>query len=270
MDNINTNKDFWDELCGTHLFQFLGLKEINRESLKIFDNYYLNMYPYLKKHVPIEVLKNTNTLEIGLGFGTLSQYIFENAAQYTGIDYAKNPVELVNHRAEISRNTSAKAIQGDAKNLPFPDSSFDIVVSIGCLHHTGDTAKSVSEVHRVLKNNGTAIIMLYNKNSFRRLAANPYKFFVAKRKKTFKNFDEYTRGSYDANIKGEAAPVVDFYSKKEIKKIFGAFTLLKIKSENFDNYHFHLFKKEVYWPREKFLNNIAKIMGLDLYITAKK
>lgn len=268
---IPENKTFWNELCGSHLFSFLGLNDINEETLKIFDNYYFQMYPYLKKYVTPDKIKGKKVLEIGLGFGSLSQYIFSGAADYTGVDYSENPVKIVNDRASMTGfSATARALNGDARSLPFPDSSFDTVISIGCLHHTGDTQKSINEVYRVLKPNGHAIIMLYNKNSFRRKISNPYKYFLAKRRKKYTSFDEYSRASYDANSAGDAAPIVDVYSKSEIKKMFSDFASIRIKTENFDNYMFYIRRKEIYWPREKFLNNIAKVMGLDLYIVAQK
>ena len=54
------------------MFNFLNLKEVNKESLKTFDEYYFKMYPYLKDYVLKTYLKDKNVLEIGLGFGTLS------------------------------------------------------------------------------------------------------------------------------------------------------------------------------------------------------
>ncbi len=267
----NDNKSFWNELCGSHLFNFLGLKEVNAETLSVFDNEYFKMYPYLKTYVKDEYIINKNVLEIGLGFGSLSQFIMNKAGKYTGVDYSENPVNIVNERATLNGiNNKAMAIVGDARELNFENSIFDTVVSIGCLHHTGNTAKSVAEVLRVLKPGGHAVIMLYNKNSFRKKIVNPYKYFIAKRRKQYNSFDEYSRASYDANEKGAAAPIVDVYSKKEIKNFFKECCSITIKSENFDNYLFEIFNKEIYWPREKFLNNIAKIMGLDLYIIAKK
>ena len=50
--------------------------------------------------------------------------------------------------------------------MPFKAEFFDIVYSNGVLHHTGDTTKAISEVYRVLKPGGIAVIMLYAKHSY--------------------------------------------------------------------------------------------------------
>jgi len=276
--NSLKNKDFWNELCGSNLFNYLGLKEINMESLQVFDDYYFNtLYPYLKDYMSLDRIKDRSVMEIGLGFGSLSQYLFTHAANYVGIDYAENPVKIVNDRAAMGGDAhKAKAIRGDARFLnEIADETFDMVVSIGCLHHTGDTQKAVDEVYRVLKKNGTAVIMLYNKNSFRRLFTNPYRYFILRKTKNFFTYPEYTRGSYDANSSGEAAPIVELYSRKDLKRIFNKFKKVKVNTENFDNYYVRFIgEKRLWWQRycrrEEFLNNIAKVMGLDNYITARK
>ena len=58
---------------------------------------------------------------------------------------------------------------GSVLNMPYQDCGFDYVYSIGCLHHTGDLVGSISEVYRVLKVKGKALIMSCNRNSFRLL-----------------------------------------------------------------------------------------------------
>jgi SAM-dependent methyltransferase len=49
-------------------------------------------------------------------------------------------------------------LQGDAENLPFPDCSFDVVVSSHVLEHLPDFDKGLSEIRRVMRHQ--AIISL--------------------------------------------------------------------------------------------------------------
>lgn len=256
------NPLFWNELCGTHFFKSLGLKEVNKESLDIFDKAYFDYYPYLKSYLNIQNLERKDVLEIGLGFGTVSEYLAINSKNYIGLDYSKGPVEIVNERIKTNgKQDFAHSIQGDARDLPFENEKFDFVVSIGCLHHTGDTPKCIEEIYRVLKPNGVCLIMLYNKNSFRRGVLVPLKYFLKKEKK-YTSYKEYERAKYDTNLNEEAAPHTDYFSKNDVKKMFSKFNKLKINSENFDDIS--------RLSRTLFLSNIAKFCGIDLYIKATK
>ncbi|HTG16518.1 MAG TPA: class I SAM-dependent methyltransferase [Blastocatellia bacterium] len=88
-----------------------------------------------------------------------------HGALYTGVDLTEASVELVRTRFALEGLT-AELRTADAENLPFADAGFDLVYSHGVLHHTPDTQRAINEVHRVLRPGGTAMVMLYHKNSF--------------------------------------------------------------------------------------------------------
>jgi ubiquinone/menaquinone biosynthesis C-methylase UbiE len=48
--------------------------------------------------------------------------------------------------------------QGSAEQLPFPDGSFDVVVSTGSIHHWRDPVAGLDEVHRVVRPGGWALM----------------------------------------------------------------------------------------------------------------
>ncbi|HET8670251.1 MAG TPA: hypothetical protein VFM05_06355, partial [Candidatus Saccharimonadales bacterium] len=73
---------------------------------------------------------------------------------------------------------------------------------------------------------------------------------------------------YDTNVQGDAAPHTDYVSIIEVRRLFKSFSMVKVDIQNFDTYA--LFKGKVVIPREKLLNNIGRILGLDFYITAVK
>ncbi len=269
------NAEFWNELCGSGLAQSLGINEINPENLHRFDQAYLGIYPYLKQYVSEEELKGKKILEIGLGYGTLGELLASCGCDYFGLDIAPNAVEMMRYRlAQLGENDKEKVKVASALDIPYEDGSFDYVYSIGCLHHTGNLSKSISEVHRVLAPNGRAIIMLYNKNSFRQIIDVPFKRLGAlwSRKQvdsnSYKSFAEFVRSLYDTNSKAEAAPHTDYVSTKEVRHIFRNFSHVKIDIRNFDAYV--LFNGKIVIHREKLINNIGRILGLDLYIIAVK
>ncbi|MBE7555383.1 MAG: class I SAM-dependent methyltransferase [Anaerolineales bacterium] len=263
------NAEFWNELCGTWLARTLGITDVSPETLRRFDEAYLAFYPYLEKYVTKQNLKGKKVLEIGLGYGTLGQFLAQQDSDYYGLDIAQGPVDMMRYRlTQLGRQSSYKVQLGSALDIPYPDESFDYVYSIGCLHHTGNLGKAVSEVYRVLIPGGKAIVMLYNQHSFRQLVTIPLtrlrSLFVA----DGRTFAEHIRAMYDMNSGGEAAPFTEYVSQTKVKHLFQSFSQIKIDIQNFDTYI--LFRGRVIIPREKLLNNLARLIGLDLYITATK
>src|SRR5436190_9201447 len=104
-------------------------------------------------------------LEIGCGLGTDGAQFARAGADYTGIDLTDAAVELARKRFELFHLPGTFRV-ADAEGLDFPDNSFDVVYSHGVLHHTPNTAGAIREVHRVLKPNGRAIVMLYHRDSY--------------------------------------------------------------------------------------------------------
>jgi len=253
------NAAFWDTLCGWNLAQDAGITGRGEDDLRRFDELYLGFYPYLENYVPND-FAGKKVLEVGLGYGTLGQVIASRNADYYGADIAEGPVANMRRRLSWLGLPDDHAVQASVLELPFEDATFDYVYSIGCLHHTGDLDRSVHEVHRVLVPGGRAVVMLYNRHSLRRAR---YALVRTLRRRRDARLDDELRGVYDAHDSGEAAPHTDFVSRSETKRLFRDFARVKIDVQNFDGYGFGI-------KREWFLGNLARLVGLDLYIVADK
>jgi SAM-dependent methyltransferase len=252
------NAAFWDELCGSGLAQQLGITEPSPENLARFDDAYLGMYPYLDAYLPSGP-RGARLLEVGLGYGTVSQVLAGRGLDYHGLDIAAGPVEMVRHRLDrLGIVDSEERVRvGSVLEMEHPDASFDHVVTIGCLHHTGDLQRAVGEVERILRPGGRAVVMVYNARSFRRLRM---------RLRGERSDDEQMRAAYDANLEGEAAPATVYTSMGEAKRLFAGFSEVRVRRENFDPLSFG----RLFVPRERLLGWPAHMAGLDLYITAVK
>jgi SAM-dependent methyltransferase len=265
------NQEFWNELCGTGFAKYLGITDHSPESLRRFDEGFFNLYPYFLGVVRPERMAGRDVLEIGLGYGTLGQRIAEAGARYVGLDIAPNPVRMMNLRLR-SQGLSGTAVVGSALDMPFAAGSFDFVVSIGCMHHTGNVPRCFEETYRVLRPGGTAILMLYNKFGFRQWRNYPVRTFKELLsawglRRGEDKLTEEQRFNYDHNGAGAAAPETVLVGKREVRKMLNHFERVSICKQNADPL---TFMGRLLVRRERLLGNLGRILGLDLYIEARK
>lgn len=166
------NRDFWNELCGTEVAQVLGIVDSSPEMLARFDRYFFDLYPYLDTWIPFEQLRGKDVLEVGLGYGSVSQRLAEHGARLTALDIAERPVRGVRERL-AGMGLPGSAVIGSVLAPPFRDQSFDYVVSIGCYHHTGDLPLALANTARLLRPGGRATLMTYSATSYLRWAKEP-------------------------------------------------------------------------------------------------
>src|SRR5438067_396720 len=99
--------------------------------------------------VAAEITPGKRVLDAGAGEGRFRSF-FEHA-EYVGIDFAQG---------DPSWNYSALDVIGRLENLPFPNGSFDHVLSIVVLEHTSEPGRVVEEFQRVLKPGGLVHIVV--------------------------------------------------------------------------------------------------------------
>ena len=105
------------------------------------------------------------TLEVAIGTGlNLPHYPVD--IPLTGLDLSPEMLELARSRAtELGRIVELK--EGDAQELPFPDSRFDSVVCTYSLCNVPDVARAIAEMKRVLKPGGQLILLDHIRSSVR-------------------------------------------------------------------------------------------------------
>jgi demethylmenaquinone methyltransferase/2-methoxy-6-polyprenyl-1,4-benzoquinol methylase len=98
-------------------------------------------------------------LDVGCGTADLS-LAFSSLGPVVGCDFCHPMLSI--GRNKIARRESAHRIflvEGDALTLPFPDGSFDVVVSAFVLRNLADTQKGLLEMRRILRGGGVLGIL---------------------------------------------------------------------------------------------------------------
>jgi SAM-dependent methyltransferase len=156
-------------------------------------------------------------LDVGSGNGyVLSRYAAAGARVF-GVDLTRTGIDLCRRRFALAGLTGHFTV-GSAEDLPFPSGSVDCVCSMGVLHHTPDTRRAVSEVHRVLRPGGRLIVMFYHRNSFHYRLLFPWRRVMAG-----KSLEQSVN-----EVDGIGNPKGDVYSRDELRSLLQGFTDLEL------------------------------------------
>jgi ubiquinone/menaquinone biosynthesis C-methylase UbiE len=152
-------EEFWDKAsCGEDLY----LRNQQRDGYVEHARRRYELEPIIEEFAEFESAAGKKVLEIGVGLGADHQRFAQAGARLTGIDLTARAVEHTRRRLALFGLDSTLSA-GDAENLAFPSGEFDRVYSWGVLHHSPNTPKAISEVHRVLRQGGVASVMIYHK-----------------------------------------------------------------------------------------------------------
>lgn len=95
-------------------------------------------------------------LEVPVGTGVISMPVYKTMpnADITCLEYSEKMITVAKRRADKMRITNISFEQGDVAALPFPDETFDAVVSLNRFHAFPDKEAAYRELDRVLKPDG--------------------------------------------------------------------------------------------------------------------
>lgn len=114
----------------------------------------------INKSLPIE----GNILEIGTGKGHFTLALAENGYKFTTIDLDKKKQKIAKlNVAYYGLQNHVDFKIDDARNLSFPDKSFDVIFCINVYHHLKNPYRMLEEMLRVLSLKGKIILGDFNK-----------------------------------------------------------------------------------------------------------
>ena len=109
-------------------------------------------------------LKNKSVLNVGGSAGIIDNLLSQHVSHVTGIDIDKGAIATAK-KSYARENLVFKV--GDALNIEFADSSFDVVVCSQVYEHVPDAGKMMAEIYRVLKPSGVCYFAAGNRLSWR-------------------------------------------------------------------------------------------------------
>lgn len=108
----------------------------------------------MKLRARVVPLARGSVFEIGCG-GGINQHFYDTAevSSYAGMDPSAKGLDYTRKAAQ-AKGWAADIREGYGEDIPFADSSFDCVVCTFTLCSVSDPARTLSELHRVLKPGG--------------------------------------------------------------------------------------------------------------------
>ena len=98
-------------------------------------------------------------LDAGCGSGRLTRGLAALGGDVVGLDVAPS----INYVARLSRGVAnLHLVQGSLLDIPLADGAFDVVWSMGVIHHTGDTPRAFANLARVVRPGGRMYVWVYS------------------------------------------------------------------------------------------------------------
>lgn len=112
-----------------------------------------------------QLAPNSNLLDIGCGAGQITIPAARAGIHATGVDIATNSLEQARARA-AAEGLKVQFDEGDAEGLPYPDASFDTVVSLVGAMFAPRPERVASELVRVTRPGGRILMVNWTAAGF--------------------------------------------------------------------------------------------------------
>ena len=101
--------------------------------------------------------KSERILDVACGVGQLSLKIAGRGCEVYGIDMSEDAIDYARYLSKRVKIVCQFQV-GNAEHLPYPDGYFDKIVCSSSLEHFHDDGKALTEMRRVLKQNGSVVL----------------------------------------------------------------------------------------------------------------
>ncbi len=206
-----------------------------KKSLEEFEDLMRKQDHLITSEMLKEKINNKICLEIGSGSGAHSALMKYHGADVISCDISLDRCISTKKKLDLLNERESFVINCNAQELPIQDNVLDYVYSNGVLHHAENTNKCISEVNRVLKPNGKAVLMLYCRQSaeyyLNILPKAIIKGSIFKHNEEPRWVGEVTEGK--TKYSDTSNPITRVYNKSEIINLFSTFEILSLRKHYF-------------------------------------
>ena len=131
-------KTFWNRIAKIY-------DHFMKKDHKAYKQMYSLIYP---------VVRHKQVLELATGTGLIAKHIVRSADHIEATDASQ---EMIEQAKQGVKSTKLYFSVQDMFHLPYADQSFDVVIVANALHIVPEPEKALSEIRRVLKDDGVLV-----------------------------------------------------------------------------------------------------------------
>jgi SAM-dependent methyltransferase len=121
----------------------------------VVEHYLAKRVRYIVEHCP-----PGEALDVGCGTGALAGRLSRSGFSVTGLDPSQGMLDVM-----AEAEPTVTSVRGDGTQLPFPDESFDLTLTVAALHHIAEpdaVRRTLAEMARVTRAGGRIVIWDHN------------------------------------------------------------------------------------------------------------
>lgn len=132
--------------------EWTKFSDFSEEEIKKIGDEYFDIFP------PTLLQTNSKILDVGCGTGRWTKYLSDKVGMIDAVD----PSKAIFSADELLKNCkNVRLSRATSGTLPFKDETYDMVMSIGVLHHIPDTLKAMKDCVQKVKPGGYFYTYLY-------------------------------------------------------------------------------------------------------------
>ena len=135
---MRNSQNFWDKNAGRY-------DRFMRKDAAAYEQMYELLRP---------VVRQKTVLELATGTGLIAKHIVHSADHIEATDASQ---EMIEQAKQGVKSTKLYFSVQDMFQLPYADQSFDVVIVVNALHIVPEPEKALSEIRRVLKDDGVLV-----------------------------------------------------------------------------------------------------------------
>jgi ubiquinone/menaquinone biosynthesis C-methylase UbiE len=181
-----------------------GSKNIDRYMQSCRTEFWQGVFRIELEYILQYLVKGEEVLSVGCGPAIIESALSERGFSITGLDVSQEALDCA--------PDSVGTVAARAEDMPFPASSFDVVIYVASLQFIENYRKAIEETTRVLRPEGTLLVMLLNPESdfFKRKLRDPNSYVRKIRHTDLREIEEVIAENYGVHreyllgVKGDA------------------------------------------------------------------